>query len=264
MRGNNINTDIISAFWCTGPVGLVQHDDFWDTIAQNVQIYRNDVKSYRNGRLTLDDGTELFADELLLGTGWEDIKHRLFDKVELRSLGLSHSKTLDTQEETELWEEFHKDADLQVIAKFPLLEHPPPHRKPTSLTTTQNLYKGIVPLEDQSIAFLGAIDISNSFRAAETQAIWTTAYFDGNIILPPLEQMIKEVAYMHAFSKRRYPTHGQKGDCFFFELVWYTDALLHEVGLRSHRKGWWADLVGPCLASDLKGMKYEYMNKYGL
>lgn len=264
MRGNNINTDIISAFWCTGPVGLVQHDDFWDTIAQNVRIYRNDVKSYRNGRLTLDDGTELFADEFLLGTGWEDIKHRLFDEVQVRSLGLSHSKSLDTQEEIELWEKLHKDADLQVIAKFPILEHPPPHRKPTSMATTQNLYKGIVPLEGQSIAFLGAIDISNSFRAAETQAIWTTAYFDGNITLPPLEQMIKEVAYMHAFSKRRYPTHGQKGDCFFFELIWYTDALLHEVGLRSHRKGWWADLVEPCLASDLKDMKYEYKKKYGL
>ncbi|ESZ98416.1 hypothetical protein SBOR_1197 [Sclerotinia borealis F-4128] len=253
-----------SAFWCTGPVGLVQHDDFWDTIAKNVRIYRNDVISYRDNIITLDDDTELFADEFLLGTGW-DTKHRMFSPALGQSLGLPHFPVVQNQKETDLWKQLHEDADRQVIANFPLLKHPPPHREPSpSTTTTQKLYKGIAPLEDPSIAFLGAIDISNSFRAAETQAIWTTAYFDGNINLPPLEQMQKEVAYMHAFSQRRYPTRGQKGDCFFFELVWYTDALLHEVGLSSHRKGWWADLVEPCLASDLKGMKDEYKKKYGL
>ncbi|KAI9650211.1 hypothetical protein NHQ30_000224 [Ciborinia camelliae] len=252
-----------SAFWCTGPVGLVQHDDFWDTIAQNVQIYRNEVLSYRDGTITLDDGIELFADDFLLGTGW-DTKNKLFVDAEVRSLGLSHSKELDSKEVTDFWKQLYEDADRQVIAKFPILEHPPPHRTPTPFTiTTQKLYKGIAPLGDQSIAFLGAIDISNSFRAAEAQAIWTTACFDGNINLPPLEQMKEDVAYMNAFSKRRYPTHGQKGDCFFFELIWYTDALLHEVGLRSHRKGWWADFVEPCLASDLNGMKDEYLKKYG-
>ncbi|KAJ8070314.1 hypothetical protein OCU04_000694 [Sclerotinia nivalis] len=254
-----------SAFWCTGPVGLVQHDDFWDKISQNAQIYRNDVVSYKDNIITLDNGTQLYADELLLGTGWTTTQ-TCFSNIQAQFLGLPHFKVKYNTEERKLWERLYEDADRQVIADFPLLENPPPYRKNLSAprTTVQKLYKGIAPLTDNSIAFLGAIDISNSFRAAETQAIWTTAYFDGNITLPPKEQMLKEVAYMWAFSKRRYPTRGVKGECFFFELVWYTDALLHEVGLRSHRKGWWADLVEPCLASDLKGMKDEYKKKFGL
>ncbi|EMR86107.1 putative flavin-binding monooxygenase-like protein [Botrytis cinerea BcDW1] len=253
-----------SAFWCTGPVGLVQHDDFWETISQNVQVYRNDVVSYQNNIITLDNGKQLIADELLLGTGW-DPRQQCFSDIQAQYLGLPHFEPMDSVEERSLWEKLYEEADRRVIAKFPLLGNPPPHQNRASPdTTVQRLYKGIAPLGDNSIAFLGAIDISNSFRAAETQAIWTTAYFDGNIKLPPLEQMVKEVAYMGAFSKRRYPTHGQKGECFFFELIWYTDALLHEVGLRSHRKGWWADLVEPCLASDLKDIKDEYKQKFVL
>lgn len=254
-----------SAFWCTGPVGLVQHDDFWDTISQNAQIYRNDVVSYKDNIITLDNGTQLYADELLLGTGW-NTSQPCFSDTQAQFLGLPHLKEKNSAREKKFWERIYEEADRQVITDFPLLENPPPYQKDLSAprTTVQQLYKGIAPLRDNSIAFLGAIDISNSFRAAETQAIWTTAYFDGNISLPPKEQMLKEVAYMGAFSKRRYPTRGVKGECFFFELVWYTDALLHEVGLRSHRKGWWADWVEPCLASDLKGMKDEYKRIFGL
>lgn len=245
-------------------MGLVQHDDFWETISQNVQVYRNDVVSYQNNIITLDNGKQLIADELLLGTGW-DPRQQCFSDIQAQYLGLPHFEPMDSVEERSLWEKLYEEADRRVIAKFPLLGNPPPHQNRASPdTTVQRLYKGIAPLGDNSIAFLGAIDISNSFRAAETQAIWTTAYFDGNIKLPPLEQMVKEVAYMGAFSKRRYPTHGQKGECFFFELIWYTDALLHEVGLRSHRKGWWADLVEPCLASDLKDIKDEYKQKFVL
>ncbi|TGO18081.1 hypothetical protein BTUL_0012g00250 [Botrytis tulipae] len=253
-----------SAFWCTGPVGLVQHDDFWETISQNVQVYRNDVVSYKDNIITLDNGKQLIADELLLGTGWDPQQQGFSDK-EAYYLGLPHFKSMESIKERSFWDQLYEEADRRVIAKFPLLENPPPHQNRASPdTSVQRLYKGIAPLADDTIAFLGGIDISNSFRAAETQAIWTTAYFDGNIKLPPLEKRLEEVAYMGAFSKRRYPTHGQKGECFFFELVWYTDALLHEVGLRSHRKGWWADFMEPCLASDLKGMKDEYKQKFGL
>lgn len=68
---------------------------------------------------------------------------------------------------------------------------------------------------------------------------------------------------MNAFSRRRYPSHGAAGDFLFFELVWYTDKLLGDVGLKSHRKGWWTDWVEPCLATDLQGAGEEYRRKYG-
>ncbi|PQE08135.1 hypothetical protein CJF31_00008207 [Rutstroemia sp. NJR-2017a BVV2] len=209
--------------------------------------------------IILRDGTKIPTDALLCGTGWKS-SYPFFTSPLSQTLGLPQQH----QGETETWKALLNTADQLVLTKFPQLAHPPPNLRPTTPTTTSKLYKGIAPLEDQSIVFLGHIDISNSFRAAEAQAIWSTAYFDNKVTMPPLEQAQKDVAYMNAFSKRRYPTHGQKGDCFFFELVWYTDALMNDVGLGSHRrKGWWGDWVEPCLAEDFKDVVVEYRRKFG-
>lgn len=150
-----------------------------------------------------------------------------------------------------------------MLADFPILKHPPPHETPEVPTTCLRMYNGIAPLHDASIVFLGRAHLSNAFRTAEAQAVWATAYFDGNVKIPPLEQAQREVAYMTALSRKRYPSRGAAGDCLFFGLVWYTDRLLEEVGLRSHRmKGWLADWIEPCLASDLKDVKNEYLAKF--
>ncbi|KAM3074397.1 hypothetical protein ACMFMG_002797 [Clarireedia jacksonii] len=63
----------------------------------------------------------------------------------------------------------------------------------SSTTTTSKFYKGIAPLEDQSVVFLSHIVISNSSRAAETQAIWSIAYFDDKVTMPSLEQAQKDI-----------------------------------------------------------------------
>ena len=126
------------------------------------------------------------------------------------------------------------------------------------------LYNGIAPLNDDSIAFLGHILLSNSFRNSEAQAIWTTAFFDKRMVLPETEQAEREVAYMNAFSRRKYPSRGATGAFFHFDFVGYTDKLMRDIGLKSHPKGWWwwwSDLTSPCLASDFKYIKDEYMSK---
>ena len=251
-----------SAFWCTGPLALAQHDDFWDTIAKNVYVYRKDINSMKPQAILLDDGSEVLADALLCGTGWK-FHYPMFSKEQAHALGLPHLPEEDSVQEIETWTSLLEAADRQVLADFPQLKHPPPHRNSNVATTTARLYNCIAPLEDNSVAFLGHAHLSNSFRTAEVQAIWTTAYLDGSISLPPLEQAQREVAYMNAFSKRRYPSHGATGDFLFFELVMYTDKLLRDVGLKSHRKGWWSDWVDPCLATDLQGIKDEYRQKYG-
>ena len=69
---------------------------------------------------------------------------------------------------------------------------------------------------------------------------------------------------MAAFSRRRYPSRGATGTFFHFDVVGYTDKLMRDIGLVSHRQGgWWADLTAPCLASDFKDAKDEYMAKIG-
>ncbi|CAG8956469.1 hypothetical protein HYFRA_00003854 [Hymenoscyphus fraxineus] len=249
-----------SAFWFTGPLGLAQHDDFWDVIAQNVHVYRADIKSMESGVIVLEDGIEIQSDALLCGTGWKS-NYPFFSSAQVAALGLPRALE-GSDQESETWKTLLERADKKVVANFPQLGNPPPFLKRAAATTAK-LFKGIAPLEDNSIAFLGHINISNSFRVADAQAIWATAYFDGSINLPPLKEMTEEVAYMNAFSKRRYPSQGQKGDCLFFELVWYTDNLLEDVGLKSHRKGWYLDWVEPCLAADLEGAVNEYKKIYG-
>ncbi len=48
--------DAFRSFWCTRSKGLAQHDDFWDTIAQNVHVYRDDICSVKPRNIVLDDG----------------------------------------------------------------------------------------------------------------------------------------------------------------------------------------------------------------
>ncbi|TGO75751.1 hypothetical protein BELL_0194g00010 [Botrytis elliptica] len=108
-------------------------------------------------------------------------------------------------------------ADHVVHCRFPQLTYPPPHQKRLSTpTTTAKLYNGIAPLDPNhagSIDFLGQINICNSLRAAEAQAIWSTAYPCGHLALSTLAEMQQRVAYTNGFSRRRYPSHGQKGGC---------------------------------------------------
>lgn len=48
-----------------------------------------------------------------------------------------------------------------------------------------------------------------------------------------------------------------------FELIGYTDGLLKDMGLRSHRKGSFKDIFFPIWARDFRGLKAEFMDKYG-
>lgn len=48
-----------------------------------------------------------------------------------------------------------------------------------------------------------------------------------------------------------------------FELIGYCDTLLKDLGLWSHRKGWFKDVFAPVWAKDFAGVKKEFMAKYG-
>lgn len=250
-----------SAFWCTGPLGLVQHEDFWDTLAANIDVYREDVSVLEPHHIVLNNGIKLAADAILCGTGW-DTRCRLFSESMTIALGLPHNPEDDDPKTRQHWDTLLASADAEILSRFPILEDPPINESPAITSTTARLYNCIAPLDDPSVVFLGHAHSSNSFRAAEAQAIWATAYLDDSIKLPARDQAEHEVATMSAMSRRRYPTQGQTGDCIFFELIWYTDKLLDEVGLKSHRKCGWSHWVDPCLAGDFKDCVQEYRTRY--
>lgn len=242
---------------------MIQHEDFWDTIAKNASIYRSNIRTMQANSILLEDGSEILSDVLFCGTGWNQ-HYPFLSKEQVVEFGLPHEPEEDNKAEFQRWSSLLEAADKQVLTQFPVLANPPLHFERSTKNTGTRLYNGITPVNDDSIAIVGHVLLSNSFRNAEAQAIWTTAYFDKNIRLPATEEAEKEIAYMNAFSKRRYPSHGATGAYFHFDLVGYTDKLMRDIGLKSHRKGgWWSDLTFPCLASDFKDIKDEYMSKFG-
>ena len=156
----------------------------------------------RPNTIVLQGGSEIKSDVLFCGTGWSR-HYPFFAKEQVIEFGLPHAFEEDSNEASN-WGTLLKAADQQVIKQFPQLANPPPYFQRPTTTTATRLYNCIAPLRDDTIAFLGDIYLSNSFRTAEAQAIWVTAYFDGNIKLPPQEEAEKEIAYMTTFSRRNW------------------------------------------------------------
>jgi dimethylaniline monooxygenase (N-oxide forming) len=225
-----------------------------------VDIYRNDIREMEELAIRLEDGSSIPTDTLLCGTGWQ-LSHGFFTIAQLVQLGLPHAFDQGPPEEEAKWAKLMEEADAQVTNQFPILAHPPGESH--SKTTPYRLYNSIAPLSDDSIVFLGAAVAANTFFLSEVQAIWAVAYLDKKLKIPSLQEMEKHIAWTNAFIKRRYPVLGNLGTKFHLDMLDYCDKLLEEVGLSSYRKGWWRDLVEVCTPSDLRGLKDEYLEKYG-
>ena len=243
---------------------MIQHNDFWDLVSQKVNIYRADLSGTNQASVILHDGTEVPTDALLCGTGW-DTGYPFFTPKQLLELGLPHDPHQDSDEDSKAWKDLMDAADDQILEQYPILGRPPPGCKPITNTglTPARLYQGMASLTDDSIVFLGRARMSNNFLGAEAQAIWATAYWDQHVPIPKYSEAKSEVAYMNAFSRRRYPSRGADGLNFHTDLIWYTDKIVHEAGLTSHRKGWWVDSEEPYLANVFSDCKDEYIAKYG-
>ena len=227
--------------------------------------------------LNLVDGSEVPTDVLLCGTGWKQTQNQIFDDSDILRLGPPHTITTRELPENEslaseeaLWAQLEQAADAKVLSQFPMLASPPKATSPTTdkpTGTPYRLYNCIAPLSDSSIAFVGQVLLSNMFRGAEVQALWATAFLDGKVAalaLPRKDLRREEDAFVNAFCRRRYPTNGQLGIFFQLNAVGYTDKLLGELGMNSHRSNWWwEDLTKACTASDLKDVIKKYMEKYG-
>jgi hypothetical protein len=208
-------------------------------------------------------------DIIVCGTGWRPSYHAFLDEELARELGLASPLPQKEGERTSAtdqveWLELEQVADAEICHDFPRLQKAPPRLSGPPTQSPFRLYKYMVPTHpDMSgIAFLGHIVVGNNFRAAECQAQWAVAYLDGQLSLPPKEEMEREVAMSIAWSRRRYLTKGALGHWLYFDLVPYTDALLEQLGLHSHRrKNKSKDFFSPCVAEDLKDLLSELREK---
>ncbi|KAL8765424.1 MAG: hypothetical protein Q9209_007492 [Squamulea sp. 1 TL-2023] len=250
-------------FWQNDTGGLLHKQDFWDVIGKNVRIHLEDITKVDKKLLYLSGEAEIPTDAILCGTGWSKTSFDFFDPQETVRLGLPHKFEGEKSEDLAEWSRYELEADLKIVAEFPMLAEAPKHFHLSPETTPYRLYKGIAPLGDTSIAFVGFTSVASYFRGVECQAIWATAYLDGKLALPVLEVQKERIARTIAWSKRRYLSNGELGNFFPFESNFYLDGLLEEVGLKSHLKGWFSHYFVPSKAQDLVGLKDEYITKYG-
>ncbi|KAJ5897190.1 dimethylaniline monooxygenase [Penicillium tannophilum] len=256
-------------FWqnCTG--GLLNHPDFFDTIASKVRIYVGDVDYLEKYMLCLKTGERIPTDALLCGTGWHP-SLQFFTEEQCTEFGLPHWLTHEAPSCKRHWAAIEAEADAKVLTNFPQLSKPPPVFCKPITKTPYRLYRHIAPLfesgvasKDRSLVFVGQVVVGNYFPVVECQAMWVTAYLDGKLELPTLEEQEKDVALFTTWCQRRYLSNGQRGNNMTFELVGYIDTLLKDLGLCSHRTGWFKDTFFPIWAKDFRGLKTEFKNKYG-
>lgn len=227
-----------------------------------MQVHLEDITHLHAKHVCLQSGTEVATDVLLCGTGWKPNSFDFFSADDLVRLGLPHRLEDELPETTEFWAQMAQQADDEVLNRFPILAEPPKHHHKAIQATPYRLYNGIAPLDDRSIAFVGHFNVGNFFKGAECQAIWATAYLDGNLKLPSIESRQLTIARHIAWCKRRYLSNGELGNFLLHESNFYLDDLLQEVGLTSHLRGWFSNWFRPGLARDLAGLRDEYVAKY--
>jgi dimethylaniline monooxygenase (N-oxide forming) len=251
-------------FWQNMTGGLLHRPDFWDTIAESVYVYVDDILELDKKTIRLKAGEEITTDAILCGTGWKPALD-MFDQETLIQLGLPYPLEQQPPEVAEKWVKLEKEADQKVLKSLPLLANPPEnYYRKANPSTPYRLYKGMAPIHDDSIVFVGHVVVGNYFRTAECQAVWATAYLDKKIPLPSAEEQEAEIALLVAWCKRRYLSNGEMGHWLVFDMTGYCDKLLEQVGLSSHlQKGWLSYYFRPGVARDLVGLRAEYVGRYG-
>lgn len=252
-------------FWQNDSTGVNQRDDFFDMISRHVKVFREDISGMDAEGLLLSNTSDACvpADVVICATGWKGT-HPFIEKKTAVSLGLPGNPRIVEDDQAAYWQKSIKSAEHQVLGNFPVLDSSWAHEQKASgvleeKTLPLRLWKAVAPVQDQSILFLGQLMLGNHFRAAEVQALFACAVLDGKVAVPAKSDMEAEIAETVAWCRRRYLKKGSRGNWFYWDMVPYTDMLLAELGLKSHRHASWIkDLTRPCYAKDLRGLVDEF------
>ena len=258
-------------FWENDSTGVNQRKDFFDTISKKTTILRQDIESLNDSGVVLADEARAMvpADIIICATGWKT-DHPYFDEHTAASLGLpvsAHSASTDSEMH---WNNLARTAERSIIDRFPVLDGEWAKQQVVHKHVENNtrlpfrLWRSIVPPSEPSILFVGKVMLGNHFRASEVQALFACAVLDNGIILPTVGEMEADISETLAWCRKRYLAKGLSGNWFYWDMVPYTDSLLADLGLSSHRSWcWMRDLLRPCYAEDLKGLLEEYYRKRG-
>ena len=257
-----------SLFWANDSNGVNQREDFWDVIrSENVRVYREDTTRLSQNEIVMEKSC-VRADTIVCCTGWTPSFHSFFDETLEADLGLPIKIDLESDRKSgddrmlEHWADLDRLSELEIISKFPRLQDPPRHFQAISGHSPFRLWRHMIPCslarQFPGLAFLGSVVVGNNFRCADVQALWAVAYLDDIIRLPGMEEMQREVSAQVAWCRKRYLEKGKLGHWLWYDLVGYTDTLLHDLGISCKSKKIWQ----PYVASDLDGAVERLRRKY--
>jgi cation diffusion facilitator CzcD-associated flavoprotein CzcO len=250
--------------------GLLNYGlDFFELVRSGqIRVHVADMSHLTDHTIHLTNGHALEADVLICGTGWKDAPQLNF--VTDRELGLpSHVSTSAKQHVPR--------ADSEIIKNCPKLQNQPTPRHSKVMTKDRTettpepyrLYRFMVPpafVESRTLAFAGAYRSPATTIIAQTQALWITAFFDGQ--LPALRDLdragTKNIMYetvLHTqFGKWRYSRgFGARFPELWFDCLPYVDLMLKDIGVPNTRKNsWWTERFTPYMPADYIGIVDEY------
>ncbi|XXH00686.1 hypothetical protein Hte_007036 [Hypoxylon texense] len=265
-------------FWAHSGLGVVTLPDFWPTLhSKNLTVIRSEVRSVEAGTLTLKSGATQSADALIMCTGWGD-HFGMFDAENKAQIGLpsyggdSYSLTDPAAKPGSIqWEAYDALAEREVKEKLPFLANPPnlkfTSRLDPRLQKKWRLYRRAVPLElaakgDRSLVILGQIHTVQTPLVDEVQSFWAILYLLGEISVPSVGEMAREVSLWNAWTRRRYLNQGQKFPYSLYDFLPYIDSVFADLGLNSRRKSNpISELFSPYKPSDFNGFIDEYLSK---
>ncbi|KAK4182963.1 hypothetical protein QBC35DRAFT_526401 [Podospora australis] len=265
-------------FWANAGLGAASVPNYWKTFHEgNCTVHRTDISSFGDdSTVVLKNGTKISTDMIILSTGFDKSFH-VFSEPLQHKLGLMPYPDPSSPEEQK-WARLDIVAEQAVSARLPYLNNSHPslhpisvHKRQAEETTTRKLLHGpsrhfrrlIVPslaaAGDRSIIFPGFIHSIFTPTVSETQALWGVAFLLGLYDVPSQEEMEREVAEWHAWSRKRYVAQGRKHAYAIFDFLPYVDVLLKDLGVKHDRKrGWYRHYFEPSYPRDWKGIEDEY------
>jgi hypothetical protein len=250
--------------------GLLNYGlDFFEFVRNGkVRIHVADIARLSHHTVHLSNGDSLTSDVLICGTGWKDTPQ--LDFLTKKELGLpGHVAASVTQHIPK--------ADAEILQTCPKLQNQPAprHVKPMTEDKTAStpepyrLYRFIVPpafIGSRTLAFAGAYRSPGTTIIAQTQALWITAFLDGQLpgLKNPDDEVTHRIMYetvLHTqFGKWRYSRgFGARNPELWFDCLPYVDLMLKDIGIQNQRKKtWWAERFTPYMPADYIGIVDEY------
>ncbi|KAI1272461.1 hypothetical protein F5Y07DRAFT_412632 [Xylaria sp. FL0933] len=261
-----------SVFWSHSGLGLVTLPDFWPTLHNpNLTVRRDEIEKIKGNTIKFKSAEQIDTDYLIMCTGWGD-HFGMFDPHHKAMIGLpAYGEHIEASPESQDidWKAYYETADKTVDEKLPFLANPPKVKYTKgldpSLQKRWNLYRRVVPVSmaakgDRSLAILGQIHTVQTPLLSEVQSLWAILYLLGEIELPDVDTMAKEVSLWNTWTRKRYLGQGQKHTYSLYDFIPYIDSVFEDLKLDSHRKSnFLSELFSPYEPQDFNGFVDEYL-----